>query len=122
MAAKIAPILDADGRRLCGLCRTRPVSPRYLQRRIYQCYPCHTVKNDAPAARYRLSNKARAAQARYRQTTHGRMARREQEARRIKVGRTRLGFAATREQAAAINSHIRRRLDEFRSAQRDEAF
>jgi hypothetical protein len=121
MAAPVAPILDADGRRLCGLCRTRPVSLANVRRRIYRCQSCHNARNAAAAARYRRSDRNRASQARYRRSPHGFASRKEKDARRLRVGHRHYGMARTRDEAVRLKAYIRKRMEGYVAQQRLEA-
>lgn len=119
MPQKIAPILDADGRRLCGRCRLRPAVPRLIARRDYRCQPCRNIGNAAASERYRRTGKVRVVQQRYRATAKGKATARRNQTRRIYFGGRYRSVARTAEDAAFIRSHIKRRISEFVSQQKE---
>jgi hypothetical protein len=120
MPARIEPILDADGRRMCGMCRERPAEPGHVGRRIYRCQPCYDAANRAAYARYRHSAKGAAVHERYRATEKGIASRQRNQARRIRINGRHHSTASTPQQAKAINTYIRQRLKAFHQAQRAE--
>lgn len=89
--------------------------------------PCHGEPMLVHGQHWRCVIRRRAsslvARRRYAKTAKGRANTRARNARRVFVGRTYRGRAQTTEQAAGINAHLRRRLDEFKQSRRtaDEA-
>jgi len=90
---------------LCRRCQARPIPPSHLRACRYRCTAC---RQSTPAAvarrrRYFASDKRKAVMA-------------QDNARRIWVGRSYAGRAATGAQAGAIQAHIRQRVKEFQGA------
>ena len=113
MPARMEPILDEQGRRLCVRCLERPAEPGHIKRRIYRCQPCYNISNRAASQRYRESDRNRAAQFRYRRSAKGRSWEQQYQARKVVVSGRHYVTAETPEQARIIRDHIRRRLHEF---------
>lgn len=120
MPQRIAPILDADGRRLCGICRQLPVGVGNLRRRVYRCQPCHSRLSAPARGKYNRSEKRQVADRRYRKTPKGKDVRRKGRAKRIFIGAEYHSAAKSAEEAAAINAYIRQRRGQFTQAQRAE--
>lgn len=76
-----------------------------------------TEKGKAAQQRYHRSPAHRAACARYRATQRGQQMEAKTRARRILIGKTHLGYAQTIEQAEALKDYARERIREFREAQ-----
>lgn len=121
MPQKTAPILDANGVRLCRTCRQQPVLPRLAKRRDYRCQRCCSAGNLGAWARYRKTDKARATHARYRATPKGIANKIWNQRRRITIASAYHSTAKTPEQAEAINAYIRQRRKAYKEAQRAEA-
>lgn len=113
MPPRVEPILGADGRRLCGICRQLPVGVGNLRKRVYRCQPCHARLSKPAQERYKRTDKRHAADRRYRKTPKGREAHRRGRVKRIFVGAEYYASAKTAEEAAAIQAHIRRRIHAF---------
>ena len=120
MGQKLEPILDADGRRLCGICRQLPVGAGNLRKRVYRCQPCHSRLSAPAQLRYSRSSKRHEFDRRYRKTPKGREVHRKGRAKRIFIGVQYHSAAKTAEEAAAINEYIRQRRKAFMEAQRAE--
>lgn len=120
MPKRVEPIVDADGRRLCGICRQLPVGAGNLRKRVYRCQPCHKRLSRPAEARYRFTDKRRAALARYRNSPKGLAQHKKYRARRIFIGAEYHSSARSVEEAAVINEHIRQRRKAFTQAQRAE--
>lgn len=63
--------------------------------------------------RYEQTDKGKATHQRYIKTPHGQRTAQRTRQRRITIGKRYIGYAASAEQATAINAHIRRRIREF---------
>lgn len=114
----------------CNYCG-QPVPPYNLRCYSYRCGRCANIQSRAAKRQYRRSTKGRATEARFRASTKGRIVQARYDAtpkrrakkmrddlRRLRIAGISLGYVKTPEQAQAIRSYIRRRMNEFKSSRR----
>ena len=94
---------------LCRKCGERPVCPKRLAYHSHRCVECAR----AYYRQYSASPAGRARAAKYAKTVKRRAVQRQRNQQRIVISSRYVGMAATVEQAAYINAHIKERLDEF---------
>ena len=94
---------------LCRKCGERPVCPKRRKSKGLQCAVCALDYY----RQYNASPKGRARFARYAKTAKRRAVQRRRNKQKIEIRSRYVGMAASVEQAAYINAHIKERLDEF---------
>lgn len=99
---------------LCRKCSEREVPPGRIRHRKYVCSRC---ENAAPERQRRI----RAHRTKYNHSAKGQAANAERWHRRIWVGSDYHSIAASAEQAAAIQAHIRERMHVFKQGQSSRA-